>query len=145
MKKSIVGFSLAAAFLTGFLLAQEKPDFKVVVNSSNSVSSLSEAEVSQYLLKKVTRWPGGSKVLPVDQLEKSDVRAAFTAAIHKKDVASIKSYWNSLIFSGRGNPPPELPNDESVLSYVRSNADAIGYVSKSATVSAGVQVLEVTR
>ena len=126
------------------LTAQTGGPFKVVVHPSNPVSQMSAAEVSRHFLKRTTRWPVGGKVLPVDQLPGSAVRIDFSKAVHRKKVDAVKSYWQAQLFSGTATPPPELSSDAEVLSYVRSNAGAIGYVSRSATVGDGVKVVEVT-
>ena len=55
----------------------------------------------------------------------------------------MKSYWQKMIFSGRATPPAELSTDTQVLELIRTNPDAVGYVSESATIPAGVKVLTV--
>ena len=56
------------------------------------------------------------------------------ARCHSRSVAAVKSYWQQVIFSGRGVPPPELETDEAVLRFVARHPGAIGYVSGSADV-----------
>ncbi len=46
----------------------------------------------------------------------------------------MRSYWQQVIFSGRGLPPPELPDDAVVVAYVLSHRGAIAYVSGDAVV-----------
>ena len=120
------------------------PGFKVVVNSSNSTASISVGQLSRCFMKQTNTWINGAAVLPVDQVADSAVRIAFTTAIHERDVAAVKSYWQRQIFSGRGVPPPEKASDEEVLAFVRANPGAVGYVSPNTPVGAGVKVLEVT-
>ena len=144
MRKLLIITLLLAAIGPGSpLAAQGGASFKVVVNASNPAAAMSRAEVSRLFLKKTTRWERGNKVLPVDQLPRSSVRVAFSQAVHRKDVDKIKSYWQAQLFSGKATPPAELASDADILDYVRRNAGAIGYVSKSA-VGDGVKVLEVT-
>jgi hypothetical protein len=57
-------------------------------------------------------------------------------------VQAVKSYWQQVIFSGRGVPPPELESDEAVIRYVLRFPGAVGYVSGTADVR-GVKVLAV--
>lgn len=141
---TLLTIALVASLLTSRLPAQQPQTFRVVVSSSNPLASLTRAQVSQLFLKKVTRWDHGGKVLPVDQLEKSATREAFSVRIHGRDVRAIKSYWQVQLFSGIATPPPELSTDAEVLSYVRSNANAIAYVSRNAAVGDGIKVLDVT-
>jgi hypothetical protein len=60
------------------------------------------------------------------------------------DVPSVYSYWQEIVFSGRGEPPPERASDAEVVAFVRANVNAFGYVSPTAAV-AGVKVLTLVR
>ena len=113
----------------GALDAGNNPDFLVVVNSANPVTSLDADEVSRLLLKKVTQWADGQAVLPVDQTVDSPVREAFTRLVHRRKIFAVKSYWQQRIFAGRDIPPPVGASDKEVISFVEANPGAIGYVS----------------
>ena len=78
----------------------------------------------------------------MDQPEGSPVREAFTKAVLRKSVSAVKSYWQQQIFSGRAVPPTERPSDTEVLNFVRSNPAAIGYVSSSSVIGAGVKAVQ---
>ncbi len=134
--------ALAVAWLCAGTRNAMAADFKVVVHASNPTASLSAAQLARLFLKKDTRWESGETVEPVDQSAKSTVRAAFSTDVHRKDVGSIKSYWQQQIFSSRGTPPPEMSSDAEVLAFVRSHAGAVGYVSSAAAVGDGVKVLK---
>ncbi|HET8774850.1 MAG TPA: phosphate ABC transporter substrate-binding protein [Thermoanaerobaculia bacterium] len=117
---------------------------KVVVHGSNPVASVTKAKAADLFLKRVTRWDNGRTVTPVDLAEKNPARAAFSKELLGKEVAWVKSYWQKMIFSGRATPPVELSSDAEVLDLVRGNPDAIGYVSESATLPAGVRALTIS-
>jgi ABC-type phosphate transport system substrate-binding protein len=134
--------AIAVAWLCAGTRNATAADFKIVVHASNPTANLSAAQLARLFLKKDTRWEGGEAVDPVDQSAKSTVRAAFSTDVHRKDVGSIKSYWQQQIFSGRGTPPPEMSSDAEVLAFVRSHAGAIGYVSSAAAVGEGVKVVK---
>lgn len=131
-------------FMSGLGSAQEAAPFKVIVNSSNEISSMTKEQLSELFLKKVTQWGNGRKVLPVDQAATSPVREKFSKEIHDKTVTAINSYWRQKIFSGRDVPPPEKSSDADVLAYVEENADAIGYISSNAPVDK-VKALKITK
>ena len=116
---------------------------KVVVHATNAQGTVTKSKVADLFLKRVTRWENGRAVTPVDQSEKSAARAAFTKELLDKEVVWVKSYWQKMIFSGRATPPAELSTDTQVLELIKTNPDAIGYVSESATIPAGVKVLTV--
>jgi len=116
--------------------------YKIIVNNSNSVSSLSKTEISKMLLQKTRKWNNGQTVEPVDLTSKSELRKAFTDDVHGKSVNAIKSYWQQYVFAGKGTPPPEKSSDAEVIEYVQSHTGAIGYVS-SDTNASGVKVISI--
>ncbi len=119
--------------------------FQVVIHAENPTTELPAATVSRMFLKKLKRWPHGVRVVPIDLQAKSEVRKDFTRAVHKKSVTAIKSFWQRMIFSGRGDPPPlEESSEEAVLDFVRSNPGAIGYVAVATPLGDGVKKLKVT-
>jgi ABC-type phosphate transport system substrate-binding protein len=134
--------TLGLALAAGSAHAQVA-EYKLVVNASNAASSVTGEEASQYFLKKKTAWPGGLTVQPVDLSGESATRRAFSKALLKKDVAAVKSYWQTQIFSGRGVPPPEKSSDAAVLDFVESNPGAIGYVSAGTALARGVKEIKV--
>ncbi|MCP4600290.1 MAG: hypothetical protein GY847_07120 [Proteobacteria bacterium] len=145
---SIVYF-LAAVFTLSVLLfvGDTKPafaneSFKIIVHPGVSVVSISRAELNRVFLKKLTKWPGGTAIKPVDQKVKSPVRRVFSKSILRRSVTAAKTYWRKQIFTGRNVPPPEVLSDKAVIKYVLSKPGAIGYVSVN-TPTNGVKVLQV--
>ncbi|MDC4205528.1 MAG: hypothetical protein MPW14_22705 [Candidatus Manganitrophus sp.] len=124
--------------------AQETASFKIIVNPTNNISSMTKEQVSELFLKKVTQWENGRKALPVDQVTSSPIREKFSKEIHDKSVTAINSYWRQKIFSGRDVPPPEKSSDADVLAYIAENADAVGYVSANAPIDK-VKVVKITK
>lgn len=124
----------------GLLLAMLLPaataaaDYVVIVHPSNPVASLARTEASRYFLRSSTQWPNGNSVKPVDLSKGSPVRAAFTKEILGRSMGAIDQYWTQSVFSGRAVPPPEKRSDAEVVSFVRENPGAIGYVSQGASI-----------
>lgn len=114
--------------------------YKVIVNASNPVKSLSRAQLAAIFLKKSDSWETGALVIPIDQPERAPVRQSFSRDVIGKPPAAVKSYWNQLIFSGRSVPPAERLTDADVINFVRSTPSAVGYVSAT-TPTKGVKVV----
>ena len=119
--------------------------YRVIVNASNPASQISKSELARLFLKKRTTWESGTPVVVVDQTERSATRAQFSHAVLGKDVPSMKSYWQQSLFAGRGVPPIEKGSDSQVAAFVASNESAVGYVSSSAPLPAGVKVLAIAQ
>ena len=125
---------------TSFLKAQN--EVKIIVNSSNSITSISKAELSNIFLKKISKFKNGVAAIPVDQAPDSPVRKSFSSNYLKKSVSAVKNYWHQQLFSGSNVPPEEKKSDAEVVSFVKDNPGAIAYVSSKATL-AGVKTISV--
>jgi len=133
------------ALLVGWpSIGRAQDGFRVIVHSTNPVTTLRAAAVSKLFLHKQTKWPNGQPVQPVDQNESSPIRRKFSAAIHGMDLPSVQSFWQEVVFSGRGEPPPERTSDAAVIAYVRANPNAVGYIGET-TLADSVKVITVTR
>lgn len=144
MKILISFVTVLVALMTPVPAAAAEPGFKVVVNASNTTTSISKEQLSRCFMKQTNTWINGEAVVAVDQMATSPVRIEFSKTIHERDVNAVKSYWQRQIFSGQAVPPPEKASDDEVLAFVRANPGGIGYVSSDAPVGAGIKVLEVT-
>jgi ABC-type phosphate transport system substrate-binding protein len=118
------------------------PSYRVIVNSGNASDSLDRRFVAEAFLKKATRWPDGGAILPVDLATDSPARRRFSEEVLGRSVEAVKSYWQQLIFSGRGVPPPELDSEVDVVKYVARHPGGLGYVSGTADI-AGVKAVAV--
>ncbi len=118
-----VGIVFSAAAITA---DESSSSFVIIVNESNSVSSLTKSQVSKIFMKKVVKWKDGQRIMPID-LKGS--RGVFAEEIHGRSEAALENYWKHMIFSGRGVPPVEVRNDSEVLGFVATNPNAIGYIS----------------
>lgn len=106
--------------------------YVVIIHPDNPMQSLDRRELSDLFLKRVTIWPNDEAVRPIDQLSTSEVRRSFVTDVLKRSVSAVRSYWQQILFSGRGLPPPELESDEAVIEYVLRYRGAVGYVSPHA-------------
>ena len=112
----------------------------VVVSAKSSVQGLTADQVSQIFLGKTNTFPDGTVVVPLDQADNAAERNAFYAKVTGKDPMQLKSYRSKLIFTGKGQPPKELPGNSEVKKAVASDPAAIGYIDKGA-VDSSVRVV----
>lgn len=144
MTRSFGRVLLAAALvLAAHATSAQAQGFKIIVNASNPMTSVSREQLSHFFLRP-SAWEDGSAVVAVDLEETSDVRKNFSRAVLKRDVAAVKAGWMQLMFAGRGVPPTLRHDDASVESLVAGNPKAIGYVAADAQVTGHVKVLKVT-
>lgn len=127
-----LGLACVLSSLPRVVGAVDAAELRIVVHPSNAARSAVPSFLADAFLKKVTRWPNGETIRPLDQVPSNPVRRLFSRSILKRTVTAVRSYWQQRIFSGRDVPPPELDSDAAVIAYVERNPGAIGYVSSSA-------------
>lgn len=114
--------------------------FKVIVHPSNQASTITRRELADMFLKKLTRWPDGEAVHPVEPPEASTTRAHFLNAVIGRSAYAVKMFWSRRVFEGRDVPPVQKRSEDEVVAFVRSTPGAVGYVSPG-TAAAGVKVV----
>lgn len=92
-----------------------------VIRTAGS-APMSKAQVAQIYL-------GSSFALrPVDLPQSSSLRNTFYRLATDSDPVQVRSAWARITFTGRGEPPIELPDATAVKRAVASDPLAIGYI-----------------
>lgn len=112
-----------------------RPEMVVIVHPGNPVTSVERTFLADAFLKKTSRWPDDRVIWPVDLAATSYTRRIFSDSVLRRSVAAVKRYWQQIVFSGRGVPPPEFGSDAEIVTYVLAHAGAVGYVSGQTDVS----------
>jgi ABC-type phosphate transport system substrate-binding protein len=115
-------------------------DVVAVVSSTSTIASLSNTQVTDIFLGKVSRFPNGTLAVPIDQAEGTSARDEFYAAFAGKSPAQVKSLWAKIILTGRGQPPKAVSNSIEVKKLLAANPQAIGYIERN-SVDSSVKVL----
>ena len=124
----LIVFGLALNLRAGVAVA----DVVAVVSAKNPVATtLSNNQVVDIFLGKVSRFPDGSQAVPIDQAEGSAAREEFYLKFTGKSPAQLKAHWSKIIFTGRGKPPREVANSIEVKKLIAVNPNAIGYIEQS--------------
>ncbi len=127
-------FILLTAALLGILSgsrnasAESQSDILIIVNPSVQANELSAGDVRNYFLKKLVRWKGGGKVVPINATVNSRLRKEFRRRILNMNTDQETRYWqNRKIKSGQSSPP-EFSSPDKTVFRIRG---AIGYVYRS--------------
>jgi ABC-type phosphate transport system substrate-binding protein len=81
----------------------------------------------------------GSSVEPV--IGRNGVTTdAFIKRSLNRDIEEVRTYYQGLVFTGKGAMPKQLNSDAEMVAYVASTKGAIGYVGGS-TNTVGVKVV----
>lgn len=102
-----------------------------VVSANSTIDTLSINQTVDIFLGKTTRFPDGSRAVPIDQIEGSSEREEFYQQFSGKSPEQLKAHWSKIIFTGRGQPPKEVASSDEVKQHMQDNPNAIGYIDKS--------------
>ena len=116
----------------------------VIVSAKNPVTALRADQVADIFLAQTGRFPGGDEAMALDQPVGNPLRDEFYSKVAAKSPALMKAYWTKMVFTGRGQPPRELPSSAAVRKMVAENPSMIGYIDRAA-LDASVKTVLVVR
>jgi ABC-type phosphate transport system substrate-binding protein len=122
---AVLGLALSLA------IGPARADVVAVVSAKSAVTTLTDAQLTDIFLGKVSRFPNGARAVPIDQPEGSIARDEFYAKFAGKSAAQIKAFWSKIIFTGRGQPPKEVADSIEMKKRISENLAAIGYIDRS--------------
>jgi ABC-type phosphate transport system substrate-binding protein len=115
-------------------------DLLLIVHADNPVAALERKQVVDIFMGRATAFPNQQPAHALDVSGANNVRAIFYKSLTGKNEAQVDAYWATLVFAGRMLPPEKLPNEAAVITAVKNNPAAIGYVTRQ-TLPAGVKVV----
>ncbi len=121
---------LANVLLMGLLLFASalRAEVSVVVHPDAKISSISPAYLVNIFLGKVKTLPNGSIIIPIDQSRDSQARSVFYKKLANKNENQLNAYWARQVFTGKGQPPSQVPDSESIKLLISDNPSMIGYM-----------------
>jgi hypothetical protein len=136
------GLWILTITLVGLRLpANENAEIRVIANSGIAASEISRDDLNDIFLMTRTSFAGTDPVEPV--LEKKGAQhEAFLKEYLGKTDGALRTYYRSLMFTGKASIPRSFASDTDLVSYVAKTKGAIGYVGLSCDVRA-VKVLRI--
>ncbi len=110
--------------------AQAWADIVVVVHPQSELKNLTKQQVIDIYMGRLQISADGGKIVPYDQPQDSEIRAAFYQNLTGKPVASVNAYWARLLFTGRASPPRQPSDSMSIVDIVAESLHAIGYIDE---------------
>jgi ABC-type phosphate transport system substrate-binding protein len=99
-----------------------------VVNKANVIDSLSTAKLKAIFLGKMSHWPGGAEIIPIDLPDNSPPKQAVIMSVLETTPDKLAQYWIEQKLTGNINPPMKLPGVGAVKSVVALRPGAIAYI-----------------
>lgn len=112
----------------------------IIANPTVNVKApMSLDRIAAIYLLRVTSWPDGTHIVPVNREATSPARKTFTARVLRQSDARLSAYWNEMHYKGK-LPPVVQESEQAMLAFVRKVPGAVGYIS-DATAPIDVKVL----
>ena len=145
MKKIVLKIGLAGAMLlAGVLHASALDGVVVIVNKSVTADSISAAALKDIYIGRTTYWDDGQSVSIAVLAEgigdgKTDLALNEVSGM---DASQFRTFWQRMVFSGRGHQPQKAGDAAALVALVASNKGAIALAPADADLK-DVKTLEV--
>ncbi len=102
----------------------------VLVNQSNSISSINKDELATIFLGRKTLWEDGKRIEPGLLATDNPTIKTFLKDICRKTPRRFNAHWMKHIFAGSGVRPAKFSSTNSAVQYVLSHPEAIVVVDE---------------
>lgn len=124
---------------TGVLRAGAPAGTVVIANEGVRMDRVSAAALKDVYIGRTTYWDGGQNVILAVLNGQTD---AAVKEISGMDSGQFRTYWQRLVFSGRGELPKKADDGAALVALVAATKGAIALVPANVPLK-GVKVLEV--
>lgn len=126
MKNLFLPFVMMLIVITHTEFAQAELFF--ICNKNVPTISVTKKEIKKIFLGHTMAWTNKTGIVLVNQTKK-DIVKEFTKDYLKMSPARYKSHFRKKMFTGGGQRPIALENDQKVIEYVSNTDGAVGYIS----------------
>lgn len=117
-------------------------EFVIIVHKSNSLTSISEKELANIFLGKMTLWESGKRI-KVGMLSTDEPQVkSFLKQVCHKSVKRFNAHWMKVIFSGSGIRPKTFTSSVNAAHFVGRNKNSI-VVADKAKIKGNIKFLKV--
>jgi ABC-type phosphate transport system substrate-binding protein len=111
----------------------------VIANESTPVDQISPASLKNLYTGRMNYWDGGQRVVIVVLADKTDQALSELTGM---DPSQFRTFWQRLVFSGRGEEPRKAMDVGALVTAVASTRGAIALAPADAPLK-GVKIVEV--
>jgi hypothetical protein len=126
MMKFLSSLIVSCLLLVG--MAHAEVAVIVSLDNKNTYTIMDKELIGRIFLSKVTRFPDGTIVHPVNLAQGDDIREAFNRDYLAKTESQLSRYWSRLRFSGKASLPREVSSVEEMKVLIANDSTLIGYI-----------------
>lgn len=132
-------FMIISIFLWCFAGLSFGGEYIIIVHNDNPLASVSKADLKRLYKGKMSNINGNS-INPSNLSLDNPAASSFLSEIVGMGVADYKSYWLAQQIRGGSSAPSVKKTPDDMLSHIKSNTNAIGYIPKGSKTD-GVKTL----
>lgn len=121
---------IAGGFILMAAITALAADVKVIANESVKADSISSDELRAIFLSARKTFKDGSPAVPVFNKDRITHEAFLSLYLHR-DADELRTYYQGLVFTGKGSMPREFNSNAEVAAFVAHTRGAIGYVDSN--------------
>lgn len=122
---ALVVFLFASVFPGELVSAEAENDLLIIVNRTVDPDGLSLDLIRDYFLKRRSRWPNGSKVIPVNAKAGAEARRAFQARVLEMHPDEEKLFWSDQKIRKGLTPPPEIQQNQRAVFKLKGSVSYV--------------------
>jgi hypothetical protein len=108
--------------------AKNETEFVVIVHPSNQFDALSRSKLNLLFLRRVSRWPWGAEVEPINLASDGLARREFTRQVLRTTEEQLAAYWIDQRATRGVSLPIRVPDGAAAKALVSTRPGAIAYI-----------------
>ena len=112
----------------GCLSSTAQPQ-QLIVHPETNLPAMTTQKVRAIFSMRLRRWSDGTPVRVFVLLDQNQLHQQFTKKILGVLPYRLRRAWDRAVFSGTGQAPTEVRNEEEMLDRISATPGAVGYVS----------------
>jgi ABC-type phosphate transport system substrate-binding protein len=118
-------------------------NINVVANASVTADALSLSTLRAVFLMRATQWPDGTPITVFVLPDRDDRHVAFCTMLLKTFPYVLRDTWDRAVFTGTGQAPIQVANEEELQRRLAATRGAIGYLQAEKAPDDKIKLLKI--
>lgn len=111
-----------------FSILSQQPQLNIVVNPSVGVHELTTGQIRRIFSMRQTSWQDQQPVIVYVLDNQHPTHKQFTTSVLHMFPYQLERIWNQLTYSGQGDRPITVNDEQQMLKMISEHPGAIGYL-----------------
>ena len=130
LKRFICLKTAVASFLIYVFIVPIANATEIVVNQSVPVREFSLNNIRAIFTMRQRFWPNGEQIKVFTLADQHSLHKSFSKNQLQMFPHQLRRVWDRIVFSGTGQAPVTLENEQEMIDKISTTPSAIGYLSR---------------